>query len=328
MFKKSSRNQELDVAKGLGILLVVIGHGYSHTTNIELLIYGFHMPFFFIISGIIYGQKQVQFEFNLRKKFKTLIIPYLFFEIMWWLCIALMNVNNPTWNGKEIIVKALSFKGNIATWYLPCLFLVELIFWLVIHTGKFKYFLISALFVVGLILPSQLNEAWLVILRPLVGVGFFALGYYLYSLFQRECIGVVYLILSIIYSFITLHNGLILFYVREFRNILLFITSSLIGTYLIIRLSVRITKTAKENKLCYKIFAFLCFCGENSLSIMCVHMFVIEILRAIDYKVFNSLMPKFGEFEGIIICCIIMLCCKIILPLLNKYFYFCIGKKN
>ena len=97
--KKSSRNQELDVAKGLGILLVVIGHGYSHTTNIELLIYGFHMPFFFIISGIIYGQKQVQFEFNLRKKIKTLIIPYLFFEIMWWLCIALMNVNNPTWNG-------------------------------------------------------------------------------------------------------------------------------------------------------------------------------------------------------------------------------------
>lgn len=328
MVKKSSRNQELDAAKGLGILSVVIGHGYSHTTNVELLIYGFHMPFFFLISGIIYGQKQTRFAFDLRKKIRTLIVPYFFFEFMWWLCIALMNGKNPAWDGKEILMKTLAFRGNIATWYLPCLFLTELIFWLVIQTGSFQYFLLSALFAAGLTLPGQLNEAGLVMLRPLVGVGFFAFGYYLHRLFQKECTGGVYLALSIVYACITLQNGLILFYVREFRNILLFLMSSFIGTYLIIRLSVRITKSAKENKLCSKIFLFLCCCGENSLVIMCIHMFIMEALRVVDYQIFNNLMPEFGEWEGIIICGIIMLGCKILFPLLNKYFYFFIGKNG
>ena len=87
MHENLSRSRDLDVAKGIGILLVVVGHGYSHSTNTEVLIYGFHMPFFFIVSGMIYGQKQEQFRFDFCKKIRTLIIPYLFFEFMWWLCI-------------------------------------------------------------------------------------------------------------------------------------------------------------------------------------------------------------------------------------------------
>lgn len=62
MHENLSRSRDLDVAKGLGILLVVVGHGYSYSTNIEVLIYGLHMPFFFIVSGMIYGQKQEQFR--------------------------------------------------------------------------------------------------------------------------------------------------------------------------------------------------------------------------------------------------------------------------
>lgn len=51
------RNDNLDVLKGLGILLVVIGHSeYVLRGKGELfnLIYSVHMPLFFLISGVFF----------------------------------------------------------------------------------------------------------------------------------------------------------------------------------------------------------------------------------------------------------------------------------
>ncbi len=42
----------IDVAKGIGMLLVVIGHCSNTIAN--QYIYSFHMPLFFIITGILY----------------------------------------------------------------------------------------------------------------------------------------------------------------------------------------------------------------------------------------------------------------------------------
>ena len=67
---KENRIATLDIAKGIGILLVVIGHCYSKYTKIEGIIYGCHMPLFFIISGVIYGKRNKEFSFNFNKKIK------------------------------------------------------------------------------------------------------------------------------------------------------------------------------------------------------------------------------------------------------------------
>ena len=47
-----NRYSHLDVAKGIGIILVFIGHLLSHDSYIGLTIYSFHMPLFFIVSGV------------------------------------------------------------------------------------------------------------------------------------------------------------------------------------------------------------------------------------------------------------------------------------
>ncbi len=41
----------LDAARGIGILLVLLGHT---SPSFGKFIYGFHMPLFFIISGFLY----------------------------------------------------------------------------------------------------------------------------------------------------------------------------------------------------------------------------------------------------------------------------------
>ena len=46
------RNLGIDVARGIAIILMVIGHCYSNGNIMLQWIYSFHMPFFFLISGV------------------------------------------------------------------------------------------------------------------------------------------------------------------------------------------------------------------------------------------------------------------------------------
>lgn len=73
-----------DIAKGLCIILVVIGHYYPENapewySAIHNFIYSFHMPVFLFISGFIYmaTQKDVPYGTFVMKKVKRLIIPYI-----------------------------------------------------------------------------------------------------------------------------------------------------------------------------------------------------------------------------------------------------------
>lgn len=62
----------LDIAKGILIILVVIGHSnYSYTQYI----YWFHMPAFFIISGVLHIQPKDLGDF-LRKRIFSLFFKY------------------------------------------------------------------------------------------------------------------------------------------------------------------------------------------------------------------------------------------------------------
>ncbi len=69
------RNKWIDIAKGITIILMVLGH----TTIPDVasrFIWAFHMPLFFIVSGwmtnwVKYGVS----EFTIRK-FRNLMIPF------------------------------------------------------------------------------------------------------------------------------------------------------------------------------------------------------------------------------------------------------------
>lgn len=61
------RIEYYDVAKGILILLVVLGHVFE-TGIINQYIYSFHMPAFFIISGIMQNYSSV-----LKKPLKDVV---------------------------------------------------------------------------------------------------------------------------------------------------------------------------------------------------------------------------------------------------------------
>ena len=91
-----------------------------------------------------------------------------------------------------------------------------------------------------------------------------------------------------------------------------------------LNVSTSISKMKRTNFLYVKFN----YWGENSLTIMCVHMFIIEFIRLVDYKFLGNIFPQMNELEGIVMAIIVMSSCEIIVPVLNKYFYFLLGKKR
>ena len=81
------RKRGLDIAKGIAIIFVIMGHSYS-ALNENLVLYyieSFHMPFFFIVSGILYKdgtKKSETFLSDFGNKVKKFLIPYFVFEFL------------------------------------------------------------------------------------------------------------------------------------------------------------------------------------------------------------------------------------------------------
>ena len=75
----------VDVTKGFLMILVVIGH-YPGELNFPLskYIYWFHMPAFFLLSGLFFKEAKNRAEAgeSIKKRFMQLIVPYLFFLIL------------------------------------------------------------------------------------------------------------------------------------------------------------------------------------------------------------------------------------------------------
>ena len=60
MKNRSKRYTEVDIARGIGILFVVLGHSIKQTgvqagwiRILTYIIYSFHMPLFFCLSGFV-----------------------------------------------------------------------------------------------------------------------------------------------------------------------------------------------------------------------------------------------------------------------------------
>ena len=127
----------LDTAKAIGMYLVYYGHFieklyYAGSTSVfsELkLIYSFHVPLFFFLVGIFWKPDSSPFWLIFVKKFKTRIMPTLFFGIIaipFFLFLDKFSV-------AEVFAKAMAYsqgqpKLNWVTWFLVCLFTLERLF--------------------------------------------------------------------------------------------------------------------------------------------------------------------------------------------------------
>ena len=77
------RFPEYDIAKGIGVILVAIGHSPGLPFGGLLWIHSFHVPLYFFISGLfVKDQDSVPFFTSLKKNIKGLLLPYFIFSFL------------------------------------------------------------------------------------------------------------------------------------------------------------------------------------------------------------------------------------------------------
>lgn len=137
----------IDVARGMGILLVMLGHLIPFSF-LKVWIYSFHIPLFFFISGLVfkYDAKASCYDF-IVKKAKGLLVPYFSFAIILLITDQLYQVlhiakPSPVWWQTLMIV----FQFRYWTiWFLVCLFVVNVLAFLIIRYYNKNKYLISGL---------------------------------------------------------------------------------------------------------------------------------------------------------------------------------------
>ena len=70
------RQDVYDVMKGLLIMLVVLGHLFAQGSEERQVIYWFHMPVFFMLTGMLTNWDMDGRKF-LSKRIKSYVIPYI-----------------------------------------------------------------------------------------------------------------------------------------------------------------------------------------------------------------------------------------------------------
>jgi fucose 4-O-acetylase-like acetyltransferase len=138
----------IDVARGLGIVLVVLGHS-TVADSVETALYAFHMPLFFVLAGRTFKAPRPGETLGalVRSRFRRLVVPYLVcapvFYALWFFAGrhfgAQAERDVPAWVPLAGIAYAngtgdwLVF--NVVLWFLPALFCAEVALWVVLRAA-------------------------------------------------------------------------------------------------------------------------------------------------------------------------------------------------
>jgi fucose 4-O-acetylase-like acetyltransferase len=137
----------VDSAKGVGIFLVVLGHTLRGLQSSSILpenasfrfvdswIYSFHMPLFFLLSGL-FAERRVDRSpgFFLKEKLETLAYPYLVWSTLQTLMqIALGRYTNKQTNLSDLL--GILINPIMQFWFLYALFLMSLIYYFLRRCG-------------------------------------------------------------------------------------------------------------------------------------------------------------------------------------------------
>lgn len=197
---ESRRVDYLDMVKGIGIILVVAGHCGYLAKDALTVIYSFHMPLFFIVSGMIscYRRDELKpLKQVIVKRLKSLMIPYAIFSLIYLAIYGGYFCYVAGYLTPEMImryaIQAVSLDGMSVLWFLSALFLAELIFFCIRKAfGKRVTYLLCFVLMIAVSLLKRhilgvfsvdslwqtaitgFISAWL---RGMIGAGFFAMGY-------------------------------------------------------------------------------------------------------------------------------------------------------
>lgn len=285
----------IDIAKGLGILFVVIGHVRT-ISFIHDWIYLFHMPLFFLLSGIVFKVDEHWMP-CIRKKVIHLLLPYVFFMV---LLVPLRYVTDyfctGEWATFRLSMLGLSYFDK-PLWFIFALFIVIAVMRTLFSYVKSKIIIVMTvilLSIFGYILLLHKIELPIHVSRAFFVLPFFAFGI-LFKKYQSDNSVKMVLLSTLcfalgIWGLLTGHVCLDTLKMQIDNNPLFVYFPAFGGSMLVLyaskgmslfQLRGKIEKKSKISQLTNSIFAYL---GRNSFYVFAVHHPFICFLNSIFYS--------------------------------------------
>lgn len=298
----------IDNCKALAISLVALGHMQS-IYLVNEIIFAFVMPAFFFLSGYTFERSaNASFQELLRKKFRSLIIPYFGFSAVlfafWFLVRRTFGLSYETHaTVTDVLMQILC--GTNSTffvtplWFLTCLFVVEILFWCLLRMQK-KFLMITVmalLFIPGLIYWTYMD----ILQLPHIFWNFDQACFFLSCL----AIGFVTSKKKLVEKFLcSLKSDLFVFLLsalvfslafmarEQTTSPLLFVSMQALMIFSSLLAFTAICKPIRES-------AVLNFIGQNTITILALHIMVQSILRGVLFSFFH-VAPEWIESSLIV----------------------------
>ena len=308
----------MDIAKGIGLFVVILGHLTTYGNTLFDLIFGFHMPLFFFIAG--YFTPRNFDGRKLSKRLRNLSLSYLEFVLIGTIVTLLV----PVWRNQLTITRFLYdvvynvqpecvYVGQV--WFLASLGVSLTLFFVISKIFSKDVFIIAAGFLCFFVAYSITNYNIQIVIW----------GYNLRFPFKTDtsCAAVLFLIIGnmakkydvvskikskwtismliwfaglFFYIVLVLINGTVNICVPTFGNPFLYVCHSVLGIYLVICVSIVIQKLKTLSKV-------LAYYGRNSLSIFAMHSFWLYLYAFVLGLMFDKkveIMSNLSMSEAVI----------------------------
>lgn len=286
--REKNRNISLDIARGVGIILVVIGHvmspvmaGNTVMETAYQILYVFHMPLFFLLAGLVapklIGGGYTSSRSELIKHRATrLMIPYFTWAVIYEPMKMLMKEQVRFQYDYSLWTLLIGNNPDGQLWFLYVLFILSVVSILFVNEKNLKWWCIAAVCTSAAapIIPSTIGLPGITLSFSMYQVGFFFLGMLLIP--QRDCFfknGKIALLCAAIWIVLS---------VMHLCNISIWWLKALAAScacYCILYLSSAMSTT--------KVAKGLSYLGKNSMDIYIIHAPILVVGRTV--------LRRFGE---------------------------------
>ncbi len=307
---KNDRVEWVDITRGIGILLMVIGHA-GNIPNIKIWIYSFHMPLFFILSGYIYGKYKSNKYTNsglfglfklLKKNIKSYLVPYVFLFIVNFIIQSFfefikfgLEYFKNGGNTYRYLIKGLLYSYDTdypncdPLWFLTCLFITYIFLWIILELNTnvqrlicVCFYIITSILVVRVEIYYNLDELPWHIDVALVAAVFMYVGTLLVryeEIIQKRVTRIILIGILFVGSVFGYINGKVNMVKNQYNSLALFLISSVFICFSLIFL---IKMYSHKNGIVTRVVVFW---GKNTLIFMGFNYFFNLVLRQVFARI-------------------------------------------
>ena len=331
---KSNRIKSIDIAKAIGILLIVLGHTLEFG-ELRKFIYSFHVPLFFFLSGICFTVKNNK-KF-IKRKLESIYFPYIVMSIVSIIIYSIMGkyIGADNLNLINNFVGMLYANPNLGNmqwnqplWFLPCL-LIQLILINIFENfiknkkskQKIRVVMVIVVSILGyalsnlkIFLPLQLEAAMCMTIFTYLGIiikenkEILKKSKTYENIMNKKYIMVLFFCITVLISIVLVyHNETISVMQDKYGNYAIYFVCSIFMIIDTMLISIFINKAMPRQKL-------ISYVGQSTLMILLLHKFPILFFQKICpfiKDVLNQSDTLLNNIIGIVISIVVVTMCMI-----------------